>query len=129
MRLKEFAHGFDLSGSVDRFFRKRFVRKALIRSNEVAMTEVNIVKDGNNFFVVVDGVTIAQRGFPNSSQASPDGKLLVATTQTQSLSDIKGLTCISRHHKRHHGLLLREPNVDRNQWPAGANGPKARKSA
>jgi hypothetical protein len=33
------------------------------------MTEVNIVKDGNNFFVVVDGVTIAQRGFPNSSQA------------------------------------------------------------
>jgi hypothetical protein len=32
-------------------------------------------------------------------------------------------------HKRHHGLLLREPNVDRNQWPAGANGPKARKSA
>jgi hypothetical protein len=30
-------------------------------------------------------------------------------------------------HKTHHGLLLREP--DRNQWPAGANGPKARKSA
>ena len=32
-------------------------------------------------------------------------------------------------HRRHHDLLLREPNVDRNQWPAGANGPKARKSA
>jgi|SRR5215831_16014885 len=30
-------------------------------------------------------------------------------------------------HRRHHDLLLREPNVDRNQWPAGANGPRPEK--
>ena len=36
---------------------------------EVAMAEVKVIKDGNNFFVVVDGVRIAQRGFPNSPQA------------------------------------------------------------
>jgi hypothetical protein len=36
---------------------------------EVAMAEVKVIKDGNNFFVEVDGVRIAQRGFPNSPQA------------------------------------------------------------
>jgi hypothetical protein len=33
------------------------------------MAEVKVIKDGNNFFVEVDGVRIAQRGFPNSPQA------------------------------------------------------------
>ena len=32
------------------------------------MAEVKVIKDGNNFFVEVDGVRIAQRGFPNSPQ-------------------------------------------------------------
>jgi hypothetical protein len=31
--------------------------------------EVKVIKDGNNFFVEVDGVRIAQRGFPDSPQA------------------------------------------------------------
>jgi hypothetical protein len=33
------------------------------------MAEVKVIKDGNNFFVVVDGVRIARRGFPNSPRA------------------------------------------------------------
>ena len=33
------------------------------------MTEVKVIKDGSKFFVEVDGVRIAQRGFPNSPQA------------------------------------------------------------
>jgi hypothetical protein len=37
---------------------------------EVAMAEVKVIKDGNNFFVEVDGVRIAQRGSPDSPQAA-----------------------------------------------------------
>ena len=33
------------------------------------MAEVKVIKDGSKFFVEVDGVRIAQRGFPNSPQA------------------------------------------------------------
>jgi hypothetical protein len=33
------------------------------------VTEVKAIKDGSKFFVEVDGVRIAQRGFPNSPQA------------------------------------------------------------
>jgi len=40
-----------------------------LEQGEVAVAEVKVIKDGSKFFVEVDGVRIAQRGFPNSPQA------------------------------------------------------------
>ena len=66
------------------------------------MAEVKVIKDGNNFFVVVDGVRIAQRGFPNSPQAGtwvsiePGWEVIGSDDPNTTLSDIRGLTSISR---------------------------------
>jgi hypothetical protein len=71
--------------------------------------EVKVTKDGDNFFVEVDGVRIAQRGFPNSPQAGtwvsiePGWEVVGTKTQTQSLSDITGLTCIEPRFSSHLG--------------------------